>query len=119
MASYKQIVQDIKDYISTENAQIERLLDSRFSSKASDRTKSGKGNPERYFKHYKGRWKMKVSELIAILSEYKEKYGDVEVTGVCNSCQTEGLEVTVLTDDENKTIQIDLEEEGWDEQDGE
>lgn len=27
MASYKRIVLDIKDYISTENAQIERLLD--------------------------------------------------------------------------------------------
>lgn len=58
---------------------------------------------------------MKVSELISILKEYSENYGDVEVTGACNSCQTEGLEVTVLTHDTNKTIEIQLEDEGWDE----
>jgi hypothetical protein len=54
---------------------------------------------------------MKVSELIKILKEYKKKYGNVEVTGACTICQYSGLEVSVITDDFNKTIQIAFEEE--------
>jgi hypothetical protein len=59
---------------------------------------------------------MKASRLIEILTEYQEKYGDVEIGGACNSCQTEGLEVTVITNDFDKTISIQLEEEGWEDE---
>lgn len=62
---------------------------------------------------------MKISDLIDILTDYNKNYGDVEVTGACDSCQTEGLIVTVITNDADKTVAIQLEEEGWDNDDNE
>lgn len=60
---------------------------------------------------------MKISRLMDILKEYNEKYGDVEITGTCASCQKMELVVSVVTDDFNKTVEIVFEEDWGEDED--
>jgi hypothetical protein len=54
--------------------------------------------------------RMKISELIKILKEYKKKYGDVEVSGECAICQNMEMELSVMTCDKDKTVAVQVGE---------